>query len=834
MDQPGVVAKTSVLKKVLIGMGAFLGLLLVSLIVIPLVVNVDQYRPQILQIANERLNGKLDIGKLSLSLWGKIEIDIDGITLTDTSGNQLVSVKETYAHIALLSFLKGQPRLIFKMDRPDLKIVKDKSGKLNLLNLVKPAPPGQPVTSAPSSEPTSNPNAPAEKGEIPMISLIAAAGVDVELINAQLNFRDLSSGFTQDVKDFNLILQDISMSRPMNVVSFADIKTSVGDTVQIAGPFRLDGVITPQFNGSEFQKADINLDVGMSDLTIDVGNTFSKAKGIPFIIKTNISAAANELNIEKLLLNFHNAILELSLRVNDLQNVSPGIDLNLSSNPIDLSSWDKLVPALNAFDLEGRMDLKAKAKGPTSKLEYNAQLDVIDIVANTPGLQAKPKMQVHVDLETNFLKKAAFNLESPGTDLAVLATVKSFTAPVVNVNIDSRGIDLDQLLPPPPPTPSAPANSGAGAGKGSESSNSNSASTPASKEPATDVDKSLEPLRNNQMLRALLASVKVRIGKFKGFKVEADNIAVDFSLKQLLATLERFELGVFGGKVKANAGVDLKPPMPTYNMKLDVSNIDMKTAVASTVESLKNTMFGKLSLGGAGSGRSLNSDKILTNLSLAGNFKIADAEFATIDVGAMVAQAINEAVQKLVEKIPPLKDKKVENLNNYKSRYQTVSSDFTLKNGVFLAPNFKTVSYKNQGIDLEGRTEVDLVNDKLKADWYVIDTYNATKAQDVNIDMSGVKVEHVLAEKGKPVGFPIKVGCKMSAPCYDYKSVPDHFTKIALANSKQVVSGRLKEETKKVEKQAKEELKKHEKKIKGEAEKKLKDKAKEALKGFGF
>jgi ribosomal protein L14 len=75
-------------------LGALLVLILAAIIVIPLVVDVDKYRPQIIQKANEQINGKLELGKLSLSLWGKIRIQAAGLKLADSQGRTVVSVKD--------------------------------------------------------------------------------------------------------------------------------------------------------------------------------------------------------------------------------------------------------------------------------------------------------------------------------------------------------------------------------------------------------------------------------------------------------------------------------------------------------------------------------------------------------------------------------------------------------------------------------------------------------------------------------------------------------------------------------------------------------------------
>jgi hypothetical protein len=228
-----------------------------------------------------------------------------------------------------------------------------------------------------------------------------------------------------------------------------------------------------------------------------------------------------------------------------------------------------------------------------------------------------------------------------------------------------------------------------------------------------------------------------------------------------------------------------------------------------------------------------------------GSFKIAEAKFATVDVGKMVTEGVNNALGDIKKKVPPLADKSIQTPNSFRSQYDEISSGFTLKGGVFTAPDFKTVSVEKEGIDLEGRTVADLVNDKLDADWLVIDTYNITKARDVSVNMNGVKVDHILAEGSKPVSFPVKVGCQLSAPCYQYDQVAKHLANIALNNVRKAAGERVNQEIDKAKARAKEELEKKKKeankkiaKKKDEAKAKASEKAKEEAdklkKKFGF
>jgi len=83
-------------KKILMIVGGLFALLLVAMIAIPFFVDVDKYRPQIVSKANEYLNGKLEVGKLSLSLWGQIKVKIDGLSLSDPKGTKVFGVQDAF------------------------------------------------------------------------------------------------------------------------------------------------------------------------------------------------------------------------------------------------------------------------------------------------------------------------------------------------------------------------------------------------------------------------------------------------------------------------------------------------------------------------------------------------------------------------------------------------------------------------------------------------------------------------------------------------------------------------------------------------------------------
>ena len=73
------------IKKLLIAFFGLIAALVLAAILIPLFIDVDKYRPMLVEKTNEHLNGKLELGHLSLSLWGQVRIQVDGLKITDSA-----------------------------------------------------------------------------------------------------------------------------------------------------------------------------------------------------------------------------------------------------------------------------------------------------------------------------------------------------------------------------------------------------------------------------------------------------------------------------------------------------------------------------------------------------------------------------------------------------------------------------------------------------------------------------------------------------------------------------------------------------------------------------
>ena len=71
------------LKKIGIVIGVLVGLFVAAAVLVPFFVDANKYRPQIEKLVEENINADLELGKLSLSLWGGLHIGVEKLVLSE-------------------------------------------------------------------------------------------------------------------------------------------------------------------------------------------------------------------------------------------------------------------------------------------------------------------------------------------------------------------------------------------------------------------------------------------------------------------------------------------------------------------------------------------------------------------------------------------------------------------------------------------------------------------------------------------------------------------------------------------------------------------------------
>lgn len=742
------------MKKIAIIVGGIFALILGAIIIIPLVVDVNKYNPQIVKAANEKMNGSLELGRLSMNLWGKIHIGVDGLVVRDSQKRAVVAVKDASFDMPYFSIFSGAPLITLRMVKPEIVVIKNKEGKLNVMNLMKPSAPE--AAAAGGGAPADS-----QKVELPSMAMNAHIGVSIE--DAKLVYKDEAMALSNTIDQFNLRVKDFSLTRKTEMEVWADLKTAMAD-LKVEGPLKLIVELTPEVSGGEFKSAAVNANFTADDLTIQKGDLFMKKKGIPANFKFDGVLSQENLKLNSAAAKFHNAEIVVSGSYHQIQ----GANIKFEAKPIDLKPWSELVPMLKEYELEGKVGLKGEAKGTADALQYTANLVAQNFAMKGPMLKAKPVINAEILVATDRIEKFNVDLKGPGNEIVLSGKMLSFSKPQLTFAITSpKGMDLDQWIDFPKPEKGS-------AKKEEKSSGSSAGSGGGAAGKAADYDAMLDPLRKNDIAKAMVVDGSVSIAFMKAMGVRIDDISAKIQMKNLVAALSALKMKMYDGTIAGGFTVDMKPVDPQYTTNLNVAGFDMQKAVEAQFQSFKDTIIGKLTVNMTGAGSSFNAEEIKRKLQMKGDFKILNATFKTIDIAKIANGAIGGVIDKLGGKVPALAGKRVNIPANKESRYD-VSSSFTLSGGTLDAPNFLAKALTGGSLDVKGATKMGLVDESLDARWELVDSKGTIPPINVTNPIGGGQINNVLAKGEKDVVIlPITVTGKWSDPSPSYTATAEY------------------------------------------------------------
>jgi hypothetical protein len=793
------------MKKWFTRLGILFGGIVGLILVVPFFIQVDRYRPQIEQAVNQKIRGHLELGQLSLSLWGHLWVEVNGLKLQDSSQAEVIRVQHAYFELPFSTVFSGSPRLTFKMDSPEVHLSRDQQGHMNLMTLASPGEfsktlsqkdPGQ-LSSAgqKQTQNVSDPSADQKSGPaLPAILINSRLGF--ELKNALLTYEDRRSALKTEIKDFNLKLEDLSMSHPVRLEIWSDLNTRVGKTLALQGPIRLEGKAQPKFSGQSFQDLSLEASLTADDVQVQVPGTFEKKKGVEARSQISLKLSPDQVQVQQFKTTFLNAELTVQGKVSGVESQQgPTLDLDLATNEVQFAPWSALVPSLAQFELGGAAKFTAKVKGTANQPNYEAQIQVKELTAKASMLKAQPHWNAEVHVKTDQIDSIRLTMSAPGNQAELKGSLISFKKPNLTFQLVAEQMDLDQLVDFKSMSSSTKPGVAASAEKESSESSSESREKSQNKKGAdTNYDSQVAELRKNPVLGDWTGRFAVKLGKLKANEIQLSQMSCQLNFKNWVTSLEDCGLKVFQGEIRSKFQLNLAATPPTYQGTLDVKGLDFAEAGAHSSPMFKDTLRGrghfKMDLQGA----SFNAESAKSNLRSKGSFKVQPAEFSTLNVMKMVKDSVDQALNRISDQVPVLKGKGIGALPSHSSEYEEISSDFSIQNAVFSAPNFVAKAKPGRGVDLKGKTEVGIKDYHLDAFWELTDTYNLTHLRDISVEQNGIQVDHILADGNAPVHFPFHVSCTLTAPCYSSTEVPEALGKVALGNISKALSSRAKSE----------------------------------------
>lgn len=194
------------MKKILIGIGAVLVLLIAAVLIVPMFIPVEVYKAEIVKGIEEATGRKARIdGDFSLALLPRAEFIAGKVSLANAPGGKaenLVSLDRLTVKVAVFPLLSGNLEIdALVVEKPIISLEVDKSGRPNWQFETMQAGVKAPTT----------PSEPGGAGA----SLSGISLGDVRLVDGLLTYADMTSGASHRLEGINLKLALASLDSPL-------------------------------------------------------------------------------------------------------------------------------------------------------------------------------------------------------------------------------------------------------------------------------------------------------------------------------------------------------------------------------------------------------------------------------------------------------------------------------------------------------------------------------------------------------------------------------------------------------------------------------------------
>ncbi len=231
--------------------GCLAVVIIAALILVPMFVDVQKYKPVLESKVTEATGRPFSVGDdLRLSLFPWAGVSFSDLRLGNPAGfaeKDFVTVKSFEVRIKLLPLLSKDIQIKnFVLNEPRIVLVKNEKGRANWEQ------PQQKSKDTPTQQEEKAPPGDTGKFELPISALTIG---NLAIKNGSALWDDRSAGIRKEISQINLALKDVSLERPVTLTFSALIDQK---------PFSLEGSVGPL--GQGFQIETIPMDLSLKAL----------------------------------------------------------------------------------------------------------------------------------------------------------------------------------------------------------------------------------------------------------------------------------------------------------------------------------------------------------------------------------------------------------------------------------------------------------------------------------------------------------------------------------------------------------------------------------------
>lgn len=191
---------------------AVLGVVVVVLLIAPFFINVESYKPEIAKAVEDATGRKLEIGKMTASLFPWVGVRLENLRLANRAGfsdRDFLKVESLELKVALLPLLSKEVEIKqFKLVAPELYIERNAEGAGNWEDLTsnEAATEGAPPAETPKETKKSKP--------APLAALNAES---MQLVHGRLIWAE--AGSQVEFSEVTVEINDVQLDRPVEVIA---------------------------------------------------------------------------------------------------------------------------------------------------------------------------------------------------------------------------------------------------------------------------------------------------------------------------------------------------------------------------------------------------------------------------------------------------------------------------------------------------------------------------------------------------------------------------------------------------------------------------------------
>src|SRR5664279_4579995 len=480
------------MRKILIGVVAVIVLVVVGMLLLPHLIDVNQYRGEIQARFQSRLNRPVTLGAMDLAVF-PLRVQVQNVSIGEDpryhSTVPFADVGELDISVKLFPLLSKTIAIeSLTLKRPKIELIKDQAGVWNFASLGEvPAPVTNNAAAPTQAQTPAKPTAPAPT---PAASEGGSFALDkLAITDGQVAITDFQKHQPRAVYDhIDLTLKDYAPNQPFSVDLAAHVPGKGAETLSLSGkggPVNQAQLLSTPFDG-KFKLNEVSLPVaqkflnnaalegtdamlsGDTDLTNAGGKMSGKGSlkitdavihnvlvGYPITADFNVTddLSNDVIQIGKGDVKLGSTPLALTGTLNT-HAATTVADVNVSASNASIEDAARLAAAFGvAFSpnakITGKLTANVHAQGPTDHLALNGTLNGHNLEVTGKDIPSAVKVAaLDLNMTPQDIRSNPFTVTSGATTLSGQMSIAQYTSasPTVDATFKTVNAKLDELL----------------------------------------------------------------------------------------------------------------------------------------------------------------------------------------------------------------------------------------------------------------------------------------------------------------------------------------------------------------------------------------------------